>query len=103
MSFTNVSQINKDMAEDTFIFNIKRRPSKFAFLVAIPFWMYRIQSNKFTDGLNFFQRTVLKFFAKPGISVDIISEFMGVDKKLVTLIVDELKNKNFYIHFQIYY
>lgn len=95
MSFTNVSQINKDMAEDTFIFNIKRRPSKFAFLVAIPFWMYRIQSNKFTDGLNFFQRTVLKFFAKPGISVDIISEFMGVDKKLVTLIVDELKNKKY--------
>lgn len=95
MSFTNVFHINKDMAEDTFIFNIKKRPSKFAFMVAIPFWMYRIQSNKFTDGLNFFQRTVLKFLAKPGISVDTISDFMGVDKKLVALIVDELKNKKY--------
>ena len=95
MNFINVLQVNKDMAEETFIFNIKKRPSKFAFLVAIPFWMYRIQSNKFTDGLNFFQRTVLKFFAKPGISLDVISNFMGIDKKLVTIIVEELKNKKY--------
>lgn len=83
------------MAEDTYILNIKKRPSKYAFLVAIPFWMYRIQSNKFTDGLNFFQRTVLKFLAKPGISVDTISAYMGVDKKLVSLIVEELKTKKY--------
>lgn len=83
------------MAEDTYIFNIKKRPSKYSFIVAIPFWMYRIQSNKFTDGLNFFQRTVLKFLAKPGISSDEISKFIGIDTKLVNLIIEELKTKKY--------
>lgn len=83
------------MAEETFIFNIKNRPSKYAFMVAIPFWMYRIQSNKFTDGLNFFQRTVLKFLARPGVSEDIISGFLGVDKQLIKVVIEELKGKKY--------
>ena len=80
---------------DTFIYNIKERPSKYSFLVAIPFNMYRIQTYKYADGLNFFQRVVLKFMAKPGISIEMISSIMDVDRRLVEIVVKQLKEKKY--------
>lgn len=80
---------------DTFIYNIKERPSKYSFLVAIPFNMYRIQTYKYADGLNFFQRAVLKFMAKPGISIEMISSIMDVDRRLVEIVVKQLKEKKY--------
>ena len=78
---------------NTYIFNIKKRPSKYSFLLAIPYYMYRIQTRKFTDGLNFFQRAILKFMAKPGVSAEAIASIMDIDIRLVNLVVKQLKEK----------
>ena len=80
---------------NTYIYNIKERPSKYSFLVAIPFNMYRIQTHKYSDGLNFFQRAVLKFLAKPGIGIEMISSIMDVDSRLVEIVVKQLKKKKY--------
>ena len=48
------------------IYNVKR-PGPMAFPVSIPMYMYRIKTRKFKFGLDFFQKAVLRFKAKPGI------------------------------------
>lgn len=75
------------------ILNIKRYPSPKNIMVAIPLYMYRIETNEFEHELNFFQKTVLKFKAKPGIKDDTIAQYIGLDSKLITIITSELQSK----------
>lgn len=74
-------------------FQINRRPSPKCIMVAIPLYMYRIETNEFEHGLNFFQKLVLKFKAKPGIKNDTISLYTGLDAKLISIVTSELHNK----------
>lgn len=72
---------------------IKRRPSKKYLMVSIPLYMYRVEINEFEHGLNFFQKVVLKFKAKPGIKNETISQLTGLDDKLIAMVSAELQGK----------
>ena len=74
-------------------FHIKRRPSRKSFMVGIPFYMYRIETNEFEHGLNFFQKIVLKFKARPGIKDEAIAEYTGLASKLIGRVTGELQGK----------
>lgn len=74
-------------------FQIKGRPSPKCMMVAIPLYMYRIETNEFEHGLNFFQKLVLKFKAKPGMKEETISEYTGLDPKLIRIVSSELHYK----------
>lgn len=95
MSFITIYRQIKFMGIEynKIILNIKRRPSSKYIMVAIPMYMYRVETNEFSHGLNFFQKTVLKFKAKPGIQDETIANFLGLDSKLVTIVTNELKSK----------
>lgn len=73
-------------------FQIRRRPSPKCLMVAIPLYMYRIETNEFEHGLNFFQKLVLKFKAKPGIKDETISSYTGLDPKLIGIVTSGLQN-----------
>lgn len=75
------------------ILNIKARPSPKNIMVAIPMNMYRVETNQFSHGLNFFQKTVLKFKLRPGIKDEIIAKYVGLDPKLISIVVSELNSK----------
>lgn len=75
--------------------NINRKPSPKSIMVAIPMNMYRVETNEFSHGLNFFQKTVLKFKARPGIKDQEIADYIGLDSKLISIVVDELNNLGF--------
>jgi hypothetical protein len=62
-------------------------------MVAIPMNMYRIETNEFSHGLNFFQKTVLKLKGRPGIKNETISSYIGLDSKLIGIVVSELTTK----------
>lgn len=62
-------------------------------MVSIPLYMYRIETNEFEHGLNFFQKTVLKFKSKPGIKDDTIAEYIGLDSRLIAMVRAELQAK----------
>ena len=62
-------------------------------MVCIPFYMYRIETNEFEHGLNFFQKIVLKFKARPGIKDEAIAEYTGLDSKLIGIVTGELQAK----------
>ena len=72
------------------IFNYPKRPSKKSMVIGIPMLEYRIQTNDFKSGLNFFQKAILKFKSRPGFSNEKIAEYLGVDVKLVAAIENEL-------------
>lgn len=76
------------------IYNIDRMPSAKAFLVSFPMYMYRMQTKKFAYGLDFFQRCVLKFKAKPGITNSQISAFLGLELDLVNSIEGVLRHSD---------
>ena len=59
--------MNMAIEYNNIYFQIKRRPSKMSIMVCIPFYMYRVETNEFEHGLNFFQKIVLNFKARPGI------------------------------------
>ena len=69
-------------------------PSDKCLLVAIPMDMYRIQSSYFVQGLNFFQKAVLKLKLMPQISNATIAKLLNLDEHLVNIIVDELEEKD---------
>lgn len=73
--------------------HIKRRPSKKYLMVSIPLYMYRVETNEFEHGLNFFQKVVLKFKAKPNIKNETIAQLTGLDDKLITMVSAELQRK----------
>ena len=65
-------------------------PSKKAFLVAIPMDMYRIKTQDFVGGLDFFQHTVLRFKARPDITDQEIAECTGFDENLIALVKESM-------------
>lgn len=65
-------------------------PSKKAFLVAIPMDMYRIKTQDFVGGLDFFQHTVLRFKARPDITDKEIAECTGFDENLIALVKESM-------------
>lgn len=67
------------------------RPSEKAFLVGIPMDMYRLKTQDFSGGLDFFQHAILHFKERPDISNTEIVRYTGFDEKLVELVVDSLK------------
>jgi len=73
--------------------HIKRRPSKKYLMVSIPLYMYRVETNEFEHGLNFFQKVVLKFKAKPNIKNETIAQLTGLDDKLIAMVSAELQGK----------
>lgn len=73
--------------------HIKRRPSKKYIMVSIPLYMYRVETNEFEHGLNFFQKVVLKFKAKPNIKNETIAQLIGLDDKLIAIVSSELQGK----------
>lgn len=72
------------------IFNYPKRPSKKSMVVGIPMLEYRIQTNDFKFGLNFFQKAILKFKSRPGFPDELIAKYLGIDVKLVSAIENEL-------------
>jgi len=73
--------------------HIKRRPSKKYLMVSIPLNMYRVETNEFEHGLNFFQKVVLKFKSKPNIKNETIAQLTGLDDKLIAMVSVELQLK----------
>ena len=69
-------------------------PSDKCLLVSIPMDMYRIQTNGFVQGLNFFQKAVLKLKFMPQISNATIAKLLNLEEHLVNIIVDELEEKD---------
>lgn len=78
---------------DKYILGIERRPSPMCFLITIPLYMYRIRTSSFLSDINFFQKAVLRLKANPLVSVEDISMVLGIDQKLVEIVLSELKNK----------
>ena len=70
-----------------------KMPSDKCLLVAIPMDMYRVQTNKFVSGLNFFQKAVLKFKYKPHITNSEIAHLLHLEEHLVNIIVDQLESQ----------
>lgn len=62
-------------------------------MVSIPLYMYRVETNEFEHGLNFFQKVVLKFKAKPNIKNETIALLTGLDEKLIAMVSSELQAK----------
>ncbi|MCB0536635.1 MAG: hypothetical protein KDE33_03815 [Bacteroidetes bacterium] len=73
--------------------HIKRRPLTKYLMVSIPLYMYRVETNEFEHGLNFFQKVVLKFKAKPNIKNETIALLTGLDEKLIAMVSSELHGK----------
>ena len=92
MSSTRFSPEMKSMETtfDNIIFNYPKVPSKQSALVAIPLNMYRIQTNKVRNGMDFFMKAVLRFKAKPGFPNEKIAETLGIKTELVGLISSKL-------------
>ena len=80
------------MAQESFdyILNVEHRPNKTGVLLAIPMYMYRIETQSLEYGINFFQKAVLMFKTKPGIDNSTISTCLGLDEKLVDLVSEQL-------------
>lgn len=72
------------------LFSGYRSPSPKYIIVSIPMYMYRVVTNEFEHGLNFFQKWVLKFKAKPGIKDETIAQYLGLDSKLIAMVTNEL-------------
>lgn len=62
-------------------------------MVSIPLYMYRVETNEFEHGLNFFQKVVLKFKANPNIKNETIALLTGLDEKLIAMVSAELQVK----------
>ena len=92
MNFTLTSQQTSSMARESFdyILNVEHRPNKTGVLLAIPMYMYRIETLRIEYGINFFQKAVLMFKTKPGIDNGTISNCLGLDRKLVDIVSEQL-------------
>ena len=78
---------------DKTIFMGMAKPSDKCLLVSIPMSMYRLQTNKFTSGLNYFQKAVLKLKYMPQMTNIKIASLLHLDEHLINLIVDQLEQK----------
>ena len=70
------------MARESFdyILNLEHRPNKTGVLLAIPMYMYRIETLSIEYGINFFQKAVLMFKTKPGIGNNIIANCLEIGR-----------------------
>lgn len=84
---------NMEFSSNKIIYN-QIKPTEKSFLVGIPMYMYRVQSQGFSSELNFFQNLVLKFKRQPDTSCGDISNMTGLDIKLLERVETELKKKN---------
>lgn len=50
-----------------------------------------VQTREFKNGLNFFQKAILRFKSRPGFKDEDIARLIGVDEKLIHIISSELK------------
>ncbi|MCI6794039.1 MAG: hypothetical protein MR635_04980 [Mollicutes bacterium] len=75
---------------DKLIFNYPKVPSRKFKLVAVPMYMYTVQTNNFKNGMDFFEKAVLRFKTKPGFKDEDIARLLGVDEKLVKMIESKL-------------
>ena len=73
-----------------YIYNVEHRPNKTGVLLAIPMYMYRIETYKIEYGINFFQKAVLMFKTKPGIDNSTIANCLGLDEELVNMVAEQL-------------
>lgn len=64
------------------IYNVKR-PSPKALLVSFPMYMYRLKTRKFEYGIDFFQKAVLMFKSRPGVSNSTIAACLGLEEDLI--------------------
>ena len=74
-----------------YLFYDLNAPKDTRILVAIPMYMYRIETLDFKKGLNFFQEMVLKFLVGPDINAATIAQYTGLDEKIILVIIGELK------------
>lgn len=72
------------------IFNVPKAPSAKSILVSIPMNMYRIKTNKFDYGLDFFQKAIIMLKANPEVTVSTISACLGLEEDLIERIIREL-------------
>lgn len=84
---------NMEFLSNKIIYN-QTKPTEKSFLVGIPMYMYRVQSQGFSSELNFFQNLVLKFKRQPDTSCGVISSMTGLDIKLLERVEGELIKKN---------
>lgn len=75
------------------IFNLDSAPSPKFILVAVPMYMYRVQTSKFDSGLNFFERTVFRFMARPDVTSEEIAKSLGLDEKLILVVQGQLQSR----------
>jgi hypothetical protein len=68
---------------------------RFRFLVAIPMWLWRVETCVFTHGLNFFQKAVLKLKACPKVKDAEIASFLGLDERLVAIVRGQLERDRY--------
>ena len=69
--------------------------TKKRFLVAIPMWLWRVETYAFTHGLNFFQKAVLKLKACPKVKDFEIASFLGLDERLVAIVRGQLERDRY--------
>jgi len=69
--------------------------SKKKFLAAVPMWMWRVETHSFKNGLNFFQKAILKLKACPAFKAEDIASDLNLDRRLVDLILGELGAKKY--------
>lgn len=69
-------------------------PKGKSFLVGIPMYMYRIKTQDFQGGLDFFQHTILRFKERGDVSVKEIIHYTGFDNELVEEVCESLKRQN---------
>ncbi len=94
MNFILIKQnYNMEFSSNKIIYN-QTKPTEKSFLVGIPMYMYRIQSQGFSSELNFFQDLVLKFKRQPDTTCVDISNMTGLDLKLLERVEGELIRKN---------
>jgi hypothetical protein len=85
-----------EIAYNNIIFNIEPRPpSPKKILVAVPMWLWRVETKAFTYGLDFFQKTVLKLKSHSDVVDGEIAPLLGLDPRLVDVIMKRLRAKGF--------
>lgn len=80
---------------DNITYNIKNLPSKKRFMVSFPMNMYRVETNSFEHGFDFFEKTILKLKVNPKVTNQKIADYLGIDERLVFLISSNLKAKKY--------
>lgn len=74
-----------------YIYNLDGRPSTMCRMITIPLFMYRITTKRFTKGINFFQKAVLRFKNCALITDEDIHAVTGLDPRLIAVIESELR------------